>query len=154
MNIKFITRAWLDTKMAAATSFSSGIGAFTFHAHQHGADECDSRGLPLTPNSIIMTGNFQQLKTMSHPNICQYLDLVKSPSEGIQRCNIQIYMYIASAKHKTMHITCIGCIRWHYSITYWYGILPLSGKNSSQLLIFCVFHINFNSTVFRMVMQY
>ncbi len=59
-----------------------GFGAFTFFAHQHGTEECDARGLPLTPNSIIMTGNFQELKTISHSNLCTYLDLIKCPSEG------------------------------------------------------------------------
>ena len=59
-----------------------GFGAFTFYADQHGAEECDARGLPLTPNSIIMTGNFQELKNISHPNLCKYLDLIKCASEG------------------------------------------------------------------------
>ena len=56
---------------------SSLLGSFTFFAREHGTDECDTRGLPLTPNSILITGLFQELLQISHDNLCVYLDLIK-----------------------------------------------------------------------------
>lgn len=53
------------------------LGACTFCASQHGADDCDTKGLPLTANSINILGRFQRLKTLSHPGLCTYLDLIK-----------------------------------------------------------------------------
>lgn len=57
---------------------SALLGAFTFHAKQHRAEECDSKGLPLTLNSIVIAGRFQGLKDLRHPNLCAYLDLTKA----------------------------------------------------------------------------
>lgn len=48
------------------------------NASIHNNDQCGSNGLPLTPNSIRITGKFQQLKTIIHPNICCYVDLKRS----------------------------------------------------------------------------
>lgn len=53
------------------------LGACTFCASQHGADDCDTKGLPLTANSINILGRFQRLKTLSHPGLCMYLNLIK-----------------------------------------------------------------------------
>lgn len=88
-------------KMSSKWSFcknGGGFGAFTFCAHQHGTEECDARGLPLTPNSIIMTGNFQELKNISHPNLCKYLDLIKCASEG----NTLLVREFSSVQHSTV----------------------------------------------------
>ncbi len=57
---------------------SALLGASTFHAKQHGADECDTKGLPLTPNSINITGRFQALRELRHAHLCAYLDLIKT----------------------------------------------------------------------------
>lgn len=54
------------------------LGASTFFARQHGADECDAKGLPLTPNSTNIVGRFQALKELHHPNLCAYLDIKKA----------------------------------------------------------------------------
>ena len=62
---------------------SFGFGAFSFHAHQHSPDECDSKGLPLTPNSILITGSYQDFKDTCHPNLCSYLDLIKYGDDGM-----------------------------------------------------------------------
>jgi TBC domain-containing protein kinase-like protein len=59
------------------------FGAFTFYAREHGLNECDNHGLPLTPNTIIIIGSFQKLLTLSHPNICHYLDLIKCDDERV-----------------------------------------------------------------------
>uniref|UniRef100_A0A8C7VFS8 TBC domain-containing protein kinase-like protein n=1 Tax=Oncorhynchus mykiss TaxID=8022 RepID=A0A8C7VFS8_ONCMY len=51
------------------------LGAFTFFASALPHDVCGSNGLPLTPNSIKILGRFQLLKTISHPRLCQYVDI-------------------------------------------------------------------------------
>ena len=56
---------------------SGSFGAFTFSAKEHELDDCDSHGLPLTPNTILITGLFQQLLNITHTNLCQYLNLIK-----------------------------------------------------------------------------
>lgn len=53
------------------------FGAITFFAKQHKGDTCGSNGLPLTPNSIIITGRAQVLKTFSSPYLCDYLDIIR-----------------------------------------------------------------------------
>ena len=53
---------------------SALLGAFTFSAKQHGADECDAKGLPLSLNSTNIIGRFEGiLKTLHHPNLATYL---------------------------------------------------------------------------------
>lgn len=51
------------------------LGAFTFFASALPHDVCGSNGLPLTPNSIKILGRFQILKTVTHPRLCQYVDI-------------------------------------------------------------------------------
>ena len=54
---------------------SAGLGAHTFCARQHGQEECDSKGLPLTPHSINIVGRFQALLELNHRRLCAYLDI-------------------------------------------------------------------------------
>lgn len=56
---------------------SALLGASTFCARQHGADECDAKGLPLTLNSTNILGRFEGLKSLSHPHLAVYLDARK-----------------------------------------------------------------------------
>ena len=56
---------------------SACLGAYTFCARQHGQEECDSKGLPLTPNSINIVGRFQSLLELDHGGLCAYLDIKK-----------------------------------------------------------------------------
>lgn len=56
---------------------SSLLGASTFCAKQHGADECDAKGLPLTLSTTDIIGRFQFLKSLSHPHLTLYLDAKK-----------------------------------------------------------------------------
>ena len=60
---------------------SAQFGVTTFCASQHGAEECDSRGLPLTLNSVNVTGRFKKLLSLSHPGLATYLD-IKSSRNG------------------------------------------------------------------------
>lgn len=53
------------------------FGAITFFAKEHKGETCGSNGLPLTPNSIIIFGRAQILKTIIHPYLCQYLDIIR-----------------------------------------------------------------------------
>lgn len=53
------------------------FGAITFFAKQHKGDTCGSNGLPLTPNSIIMVGRAQILKTIRSAYLCHYLDIIR-----------------------------------------------------------------------------
>lgn len=53
------------------------FGATTFFAKQHKGDSCGSNGLPLTPNSIVIFGKAQVLKTIRHQFLCQYLDIIR-----------------------------------------------------------------------------
>ncbi|CAF3339251.1 unnamed protein product [Rotaria sp. Silwood1] len=59
------------------------LGVNTFVASSHGNDQCGTNGLPLTPNSIIIIGRFQYLKTVEHPNICRYIDIRKGTHERL-----------------------------------------------------------------------
>ena len=54
---------------------NAGLGVCTFFASAHPNESCGMNGLPLTPNSIQILGEFQYLKTLRHPNICQYVDI-------------------------------------------------------------------------------
>ena len=64
---------------------SAQFGVTTFCASQHGAEECDSRGLPLTLNSVNITGRFKKLLSLSHPGLATYLDIKSSRNGKILR---------------------------------------------------------------------
>ncbi|XP_044258848.1 TBC domain-containing protein kinase-like protein isoform X1 [Tribolium madens] len=74
------------------------FGAITFFAKQHKGDTCGSNGLPLTPNSIIIIGRAQILKTIKNPYLCQYLDIVRGKHERTvvvsQYCGTPLSDYI------------------------------------------------------------
>lgn len=53
------------------------FAAVTFFAKTHPGEVCGSNGLPLTPNSIAILGRSQRLKEIKHPNLCQYLDVIR-----------------------------------------------------------------------------
>ena len=62
----------------AVTLGNALLGASTFCARLHRADECDSKGLPLTLNSTNILGRFQRVKTLGcHPHLAIYLDARK-----------------------------------------------------------------------------
>lgn len=68
---------------------SALLGATTFCAKQHAADECDARGLPLTLHSTNIVGRFQRLKSLYHPNLALYLDAKKLKNGvwwGVSEC--------------------------------------------------------------------
>lgn len=53
------------------------LAAITFFAKIHPGDVCGQNGLPLIPNSIAILGRSQKLKEIRHPNLCQYLDVIR-----------------------------------------------------------------------------
>lgn len=57
---------------------TSPMAAFTYFAKSHPGDTCGSNGLPLTPNSIVILGRSQFLKSIRHENLCEYLDVIRS----------------------------------------------------------------------------
>lgn len=59
------------------------LGASTFFASALPHDVCGSNGLPLTPNSIKILGRFQILKTVTHPRLCQYVDISRGKHERL-----------------------------------------------------------------------
>ncbi|XP_037546336.1 TBC domain-containing protein kinase-like protein [Nematolebias whitei] len=59
------------------------LGAFTFFASALPHDVCGSNGLPLTPNSIKILGRFQILKSITHPTLCQYVDISRGKHERL-----------------------------------------------------------------------
>ena len=54
-----------------------------FNNSSHPTDSCGLNGLPLTPNSVSMLGNGQLLKLAKHPNLSQYLDIVRGKRQRI-----------------------------------------------------------------------
>ncbi|XP_006816787.1 TBC domain-containing protein kinase-like protein, partial [Saccoglossus kowalevskii] len=59
------------------------LGVSLFFASTYANDKCGANGLPLTPNSIKILGRFQKLKTISHPRLCQYVDMVRGKHERL-----------------------------------------------------------------------
>lgn len=59
------------------------LGLLSFLARLYPNDKCGSNGLPLTPNSIRIYGKFQYLKSISHPNLCQYVDIQRGQNERL-----------------------------------------------------------------------
>ena len=70
-----------------STLGSACLGAYTFCARQHDQEECDSKGLPLTPNSINIVGRFQAVLELEHRCLCAYLDIKRtSNGEHVMQC--------------------------------------------------------------------
>ena len=76
------------------------LGVNTFVASSHGNDQCGTNGLPLTPNSIVIIGRFQYLKTIEHSNLCRYIDIRKGThgkndtEEKKERFHFMIYLLL------------------------------------------------------------
>ncbi|CAH1778018.1 unnamed protein product [Owenia fusiformis] len=62
---------------------SGELGVTTFFSSSIPNDKCGANGLPLTPNSIKVLGQFQQLITLRHPNLCRYVDMIKCKHERV-----------------------------------------------------------------------
>lgn len=55
------------------------FGKITLKAGHNSPDDCGSNGLPTTPNSISIIGNFRAIVDhTSHPNLVQYVDCYRS----------------------------------------------------------------------------
>ncbi|KAJ8921997.1 hypothetical protein NQ315_008635 [Exocentrus adspersus] len=88
------------------------FGAITFFAKQHKEDTCGSNGLPLTPNSIIIYGRAQALKTIRNPYLCQYLDIIRGKHERTvvvsQYCGTSLSECIEKRQFSTEEVTKIA----------------------------------------------
>ncbi|CAH1185880.1 unnamed protein product [Phyllotreta striolata] len=102
------------------------FGAITFFARQHKEDMCGSNGLPLTPNSIIIYGRAQKLKTIKSPYLCQYLDIIRGKHERTivvcQYCGVPLSNYLEKKK-----FTLDGIKRIAYQILH--GLKLLHERN-------------------------
>ena len=78
----------MQESVSPAATGSAGLAASTFCAGQHRADECDSRGLPLTLNSTNIIGRFQALRTVQHPHLCAYLDISSARNGECTLCRL------------------------------------------------------------------
>ncbi|CAH6789052.1 Tbck [Phodopus roborovskii] len=83
------------------------MGAFTFFASALPHDVCGSNGLPLTPNSIKILGRFQILKTITHPRLCQYVDISRGKHafevlQGLQYLNKHGIVHRALSPHNIL----------------------------------------------------
>uniref|UniRef100_A0A4W4DPM8 TBC1 domain containing kinase n=1 Tax=Electrophorus electricus TaxID=8005 RepID=A0A4W4DPM8_ELEEL len=77
------------------------LGAFTFFASPLPHDVCGSNGLPLTPNSIKILGRFQILKTITHPRLCQYVDISRGKHESLNSVICRLYNGFCSLIHNS-----------------------------------------------------
>lgn len=93
------------------------LGAFTFFASALPHDVCGSNGLPLTPNSIKILGRFQVLKTITHPRLCQYVDMSRG-KHGITFCRGVILPYILSSYFISFHVICANKVVSEYLLTF------------------------------------
>ena len=55
----------------------------SFYARVYSSDKCGSNGLPLIPNSIRIYGKFQYLKSLSHKNLCRYVNIQRGAHERL-----------------------------------------------------------------------
>uniref|UniRef100_T1GS96 Protein kinase domain-containing protein n=1 Tax=Megaselia scalaris TaxID=36166 RepID=T1GS96_MEGSC len=67
----------------SVSSINSKFAATTFYAKSHPGETCGTNGLPLTLNSIAIFGKAHTIKALKHPNLCQYLDFIRSKHERI-----------------------------------------------------------------------
>lgn len=88
------------------------FGAITFFARQHKEDMCGSNGLPLTPNSIIIYGRAQLLKSIKSPHLCQYLDIIRGKHERTvvvsQFCGSPLMNYLEKKKFALSEVKSIA----------------------------------------------
>eukprot|EP00040_Diaphanoeca_grandis_P015671 m.80221 g.80221 ORF g.80221 m.80221 type:complete len:893 (+) comp25295_c1_seq1:150-2828(+) len=59
------------------------LGVMGFYAAPHKAEQCGANGLPLTPNSVKLFGQAQELKGISHPSLCAFIDVVLGEQERV-----------------------------------------------------------------------
>lgn len=68
--------------MPSVVKTESNLAAFTFFAKSLGTGEvCGSNGLPVLPYSISILGRSQYLKSLKHPNLCEFLETLRGKHE-------------------------------------------------------------------------
>ncbi|CAG0894602.1 unnamed protein product [Darwinula stevensoni] len=81
---------------------TADLGATTFFAASHPPDGCGSNGLPLTPNSIVILGKFQALRTLSHPNIVSYVDIVRGKHGEVLTAYVDVDLGVSPKTNGTL----------------------------------------------------
>ncbi|KJH41838.1 TBC domain protein [Dictyocaulus viviparus] len=56
---------------------NAGFGAFVLLGTEEGRRTC-ANGLPIIPSSIRMLGRFEKIKSIEHPSLCRYIELIRS----------------------------------------------------------------------------
>jgi len=84
------------------------FGASTFCASCYANEQCGANGLPLTPNSIRILGRFQKLKSVEHPNLCAYVDLVRI-KHGISLFLVYCFLYMLVLLSAALLTFCAFC---------------------------------------------
>jgi len=55
-------------------------------------DSCGTNGLPLTPNSILILGRSQYLKSLRHPNLAQYVDIIRGKHGNLNQLYVENWL--------------------------------------------------------------
>lgn len=68
---------WEEGGKVAMDKAHFGV-TFFFSSQRH--DACGTNGLPVTPNSIRILGRAQFLRSLRHPNLSLYVDVIRGKS--------------------------------------------------------------------------
>lgn len=105
----------------------------TFVAKQRSHEHCGSNGLPLTPNSIRILGRSQFLKTLYHPNICLYVDILRGKHGNLFLFYVECY--VLSMNFKSMKLVLertvivtekVGTSLSNYRFKSWLEVLSMA----------------------------
>ncbi|XP_059617401.1 TBC domain-containing protein kinase-like protein [Phlebotomus argentipes] len=85
----------------------SNLAAYTFFARCHSADTCGTNGLPLTPNSIAIVGLAQFLKSINHPNLCEFIEIIRGKHER----TIVVSEYVGEPLAERLPVSSTACLQ-------------------------------------------
>ncbi|KAG9285348.1 hypothetical protein G9A89_010823 [Geosiphon pyriformis] len=72
-----------DKDLSTSVQKDVQLGVSNFFATTRTQDKVGHNGLPMTPATTEIVGHFQFLKTLIHPNLCDYIEIVKGKHENI-----------------------------------------------------------------------
>ncbi|KAK6766479.1 hypothetical protein RB195_026030 [Necator americanus] len=94
---------------------SAGFGAVVLLGIEEGRRTC-ANGLPVIPSSIRMLGRFEKIKSIRHPSLCTYIELVRCtlvPNAVILICEHHDMSLSALLSTRRLTIGEIFHITWH-----------------------------------------
>ncbi|ORX90756.1 hypothetical protein K493DRAFT_339805 [Basidiobolus meristosporus CBS 931.73] len=113
-----------------ATSKNIAAGAFgaqekghlcisSFLASANSQDKVNHHGLPLTPSTTEILGRFQKLQTLAHPNLCEYVDLLKGKHERLFLVTEMFENSLATAQNQVSSPPDLSQLRlWAFQILH------------------------------------